>query len=224
MFLISQFQDLRADRWSLSIIEFTLRHTQNHSHRAINGRTSRQEYIIEKEGEYPTSLWVCVTTLYGGHDLTKWFHRLSYHITQQLHQPALVLHAHKRFPPHSSPCTAVSFGVVDQPVLNHSMLLGAGGMVHRHVTDLNKKQHKNTNPTIVRSAQLHVLHSNFQAKTPAKCCNTVHSEVGYSPSLSIIYSCSRLKAIMKVEAGVGSRAPALMRNKESTFAWPNVTE
>ena len=24
-----------------------------------------QEYIIEKEGEYPTSLWACVTTLYG---------------------------------------------------------------------------------------------------------------------------------------------------------------
>ena len=30
---------------------------------------ARQEYITEKEGEYPTSLWACVTTLYGGHDL-----------------------------------------------------------------------------------------------------------------------------------------------------------
>ena len=28
-----------------------------------------QEYIIGKEGEYPTLLWYCVTTLYGGHDL-----------------------------------------------------------------------------------------------------------------------------------------------------------
>ena len=46
-----------------------------------------QEYIIEREGEYPTSLWACVTTLYGGHDLCNdihiqsGFHRLSYNIT-----------------------------------------------------------------------------------------------------------------------------------------------
>ena len=35
-----------------------------------------QEYIhvIEKEGEYPTSLWACVTTLYGGHDLCNDIH------------------------------------------------------------------------------------------------------------------------------------------------------
>ena len=33
-----------------------------------------QEYIIEKEGEYPTSLWYCVTTLYGGHDLCNNIH------------------------------------------------------------------------------------------------------------------------------------------------------
>ena len=28
----------------------------------------------EKEGEYPTSLWACVTTLYGGHDLCNDIH------------------------------------------------------------------------------------------------------------------------------------------------------
>ena len=33
-------------------------------------------YIIE-EGEYPTSLWACVTTLYGGHDLCNDIHRLE---------------------------------------------------------------------------------------------------------------------------------------------------
>ena len=27
-----------------------------------------------KEGEYPTSLWYCVTTLYGGHDLCNDIH------------------------------------------------------------------------------------------------------------------------------------------------------
>ena len=37
-----------------------------------------QEYIIiEKEGEYPTSLWACVTTLYGDHDLYNDIHRLE---------------------------------------------------------------------------------------------------------------------------------------------------
>ena len=36
-----------------------------------------QEYIIEKEGEYPTSLWAYVTTLYGGHDLCNDIHRLE---------------------------------------------------------------------------------------------------------------------------------------------------
>ena len=36
-----------------------------------------QEYIIEKEGEYPTSLWACVTTLYGGHDRCNDIHRLE---------------------------------------------------------------------------------------------------------------------------------------------------
>ena len=36
-----------------------------------------QEYIIEKEGEYPTSLWYCVTTLYGGHDLCNDIHEQS---------------------------------------------------------------------------------------------------------------------------------------------------
>ena len=36
-----------------------------------------QEYIIEREGEYPTSLWACVTTLYGGHDLCNDIHRLE---------------------------------------------------------------------------------------------------------------------------------------------------
>ena len=34
-------------------------------------------YIIEREGEYPTSLWDCVTTLYGGHDLYNDIHRLD---------------------------------------------------------------------------------------------------------------------------------------------------
>ena len=38
---------------------------------------SRQEYIIERKGEYPTSLWACVTTLYGGHDLYNDIHRLE---------------------------------------------------------------------------------------------------------------------------------------------------
>ena len=33
--------------------------------------------IIEREGEYPTSLWACVTTLYGGHDLCNDIHRLE---------------------------------------------------------------------------------------------------------------------------------------------------
>ena len=28
-----------------------------------------QEYVIGKEGEYPTSLWYCVTTLYQVHNL-----------------------------------------------------------------------------------------------------------------------------------------------------------
>ena len=37
----------------------------------------RQEYIIEREGEYPTSLWACVTTLYGGRDLCNDIHRLE---------------------------------------------------------------------------------------------------------------------------------------------------
>ena len=36
-----------------------------------------QEYIIEREGEYPISLWACVTTLYGGHDLCNDIHRLE---------------------------------------------------------------------------------------------------------------------------------------------------
>ena len=36
-----------------------------------------QEYIIEREGEYPTSLWACVTTLYGGHDLCNDIHGLE---------------------------------------------------------------------------------------------------------------------------------------------------
>ena len=34
-----------------------------------------QEYIIEREGEYPTTLWYCVTTLYGGHDLCNDIHK-----------------------------------------------------------------------------------------------------------------------------------------------------
>ena len=34
-------------------------------------------YIIEREGEYPTSLWTCVTTLNGGHDLCNDIHRLE---------------------------------------------------------------------------------------------------------------------------------------------------
>ena len=39
------------------------------------GRTLlSKEYIIEKEGEYPTSLWYCITTLYGVHDLCKNIH------------------------------------------------------------------------------------------------------------------------------------------------------
>ena len=37
------------------------------------GKTCRQEYVIEREGEYPTSLWVCVTTLYLCNDI----HRLE---------------------------------------------------------------------------------------------------------------------------------------------------
>ena len=39
--------------------------------------TRYQEYIIEKEGEYPTSLWACVTTLYGVHDLCNDIHMLE---------------------------------------------------------------------------------------------------------------------------------------------------
>ena len=35
-----------------------------------------QEYIIE-EGEYPTSLWACVTTPYGVHDLCNDIHMLK---------------------------------------------------------------------------------------------------------------------------------------------------
>ena len=38
----------------------------------------RQEYNYNRErGEYPTSLWACVTTLYGGHDLCNDIHRLE---------------------------------------------------------------------------------------------------------------------------------------------------
>ena len=33
--------------------------------------------IIEKDGEYPTSLWYCVTTLYGVHDLCNNIHMLE---------------------------------------------------------------------------------------------------------------------------------------------------
>ena len=33
--------------------------------------------IIEREGEYPTSLWACVITLYGGHDLCNDIHKLE---------------------------------------------------------------------------------------------------------------------------------------------------
>ena len=33
--------------------------------------------IIGKEGEYPTSLWYCVTTLYGGHDLCNHIHKFE---------------------------------------------------------------------------------------------------------------------------------------------------
>ena len=36
-----------------------------------------QEYITEKEGEYPTSLWACVITLYGAHDLCNDIHMLE---------------------------------------------------------------------------------------------------------------------------------------------------
>ena len=36
-----------------------------------------QEYIVEREGEYPTSLWAYVTTLYGGHDLCNDIHMLE---------------------------------------------------------------------------------------------------------------------------------------------------
>ena len=36
-----------------------------------------QEYKIEREGEYPTPLWACVTTLYGGHDLCNNMHKLE---------------------------------------------------------------------------------------------------------------------------------------------------
>ena len=37
-----------------------------------------QEYIIEREGEYPTSLCMAyVTTLYGDHDLCNDIHRLE---------------------------------------------------------------------------------------------------------------------------------------------------
>ena len=33
--------------------------------------------IIEREGEYPTSRWACVITLYGGHDLCNDIHKLE---------------------------------------------------------------------------------------------------------------------------------------------------
>ena len=33
--------------------------------------------IIGKEGEYPTSLWYCVTTLYAGRDLCNDIHKQS---------------------------------------------------------------------------------------------------------------------------------------------------
>ena len=39
--------------------------------------TFQQEYIIEKEGEYPTSLWHCVTTLSQVHDLCNNIHKLE---------------------------------------------------------------------------------------------------------------------------------------------------
>ena len=33
--------------------------------------------VIEKEGEYPTSLWYCVTILYRGHDLCNDIHKFE---------------------------------------------------------------------------------------------------------------------------------------------------
>ena len=60
-----------------------------------------QEYIIQNEEEYPTSLWYRATALYGFRDLCKDIHIQSgftgcpttSHILQQLQQPALVLYS-----------------------------------------------------------------------------------------------------------------------------------
>ena len=43
----------------------------------ISSHTLFEQYIIERGGEYPTSLWACVTTLYGGHDLCNDIHKLE---------------------------------------------------------------------------------------------------------------------------------------------------
>ena len=62
----------------------------------LHWTTLDQEYIIEKEGEYPTSLWACVTTLYGGHDLCNDIHIHSGFTdcpTTSHTQPALVLYS-----------------------------------------------------------------------------------------------------------------------------------
>ena len=40
-------------------------------------KSSNKSIHVEKEGEYRTSLWACVTTLYAGHDLCNDFHKLE---------------------------------------------------------------------------------------------------------------------------------------------------
>ena len=51
--------------------------TDNISRKVENCLHLHQEYIIEREGEYPTSLWACVTTPYGVHELCNNIHMLE---------------------------------------------------------------------------------------------------------------------------------------------------
>ena len=43
----------------------------------MNVNNNTKSTITEREGEYPTSLRACVTTLYGGHDLCNDIHKLE---------------------------------------------------------------------------------------------------------------------------------------------------
>ena len=43
----------------------------------VTSRLSLISRVHNREGEYPTSLWACVTTLYGVHDLCNDIHMLE---------------------------------------------------------------------------------------------------------------------------------------------------